>query len=279
MSRSAVFLDRDGVINEEMGYINHPDRLRVLPGAAEAIRKLNEAGLLVVVVSNQAGLGRGIISEEAFRASQKKLREVLGLRGARIDRIYYCPHHPDAKVEKYRRECTGRKPKPGMLHKAVADLEVDLTRSVMVSDRYQDVAMAKDEGMAGVLVLTGYGRGEMELFGSSWDPMPDFVAYDLAEAVEWCLEPGRVDVEKAVTHRQPRVVRLLLDTLDQPGVLSQVTNTIAQYGLNITECSVLTTGDRMAQIHFVIELIDKAKLEQLIGEISTMKSVLNVRRV
>jgi D-glycero-D-manno-heptose 1,7-bisphosphate phosphatase len=273
-----VFLDRDGVINEEMGYINHPDRLRVLPGAAEAIRKLNESGLLVVVVSNQAGLARGIISEEAFRASQKKLREVLALRGARIDRIYYCPHHPDAKVDKYRRDCTGRKPKPGMLHKAVADLDIDLTRSILVSDRYQDVAMAKAEGMAGVLVLTGYGRGEMDLFEASWDPAPDYVAYDLAEAVNWCLEPGRVEVTKAVSHGQPRVVRLLLETLDQPGVLSKVTNTIAQYGLNISECSVLTTGDRMAQIHFVIELIDQAKLEQLVDEISAMTSVLNVRR-
>lgn len=279
MSRSAVFLDRDGVINEEMGYINHPDRLRILPGAAEAIRKLNESGLLVVVVSNQAGVGRGIISEETFKAVQKKFREVLAHTGARLDRIYYCPHHPEAKVEKFRKECTGRKPKPGMLYKAREDLDIDLARSVMVSDRYQDVGMAKAEGMSGVLVMTGYGRGEYEQFGSTWDPPPDFMAYDLAEAVNWCLEPGRVEVTKTIAHRQPRVVRILMDTLDQPGVLSQVTNTIADYGLNISECSVMTTGDRQAQIHFAIELIDKAKLEQLMGEIGRMNSVLNVRRV
>lgn len=279
MSRSAVFLDRDGVINEEMGYINHVDRLRILPGAAEAIRKLNESGVKVVVVSNQAGLGRGIITEETFKACQKKFREVLAHRGARIDRIYYCPHHPEAKEERYRRECDGRKPKPGMLYRAVADLDIDLKRSVMVSDRYQDLLMAKGEGMAAVLVLTGYGRGEYDQFSPSWNPAPDFVAYDLAEAANWCLEPGRVDAEKEVRDRQPRMVRLLLDTLDQPGVLSQVTNTIAQYGLNISECSVLTTADNQAQIHFAIELIDKAKLEQLIREIDAMRAVLNVRRV
>jgi D-glycero-D-manno-heptose 1,7-bisphosphate phosphatase len=274
-----VFLDRDGVINEEMGYINHVDRLRILPGAAEAIRKLNESGILVVVVSNQAGVGRGIISEEAFRAVQKKLREILALRGARIDRIYYCPHHPEAKIERYRVDCDGRKPKPGMLYRAVSDLGVDLSRSVLVSDRYQDVVMAKGEGMSGVLVLTGYGRGEFEQFNSSWEPPPDYVAYDLSEAADWCLEPGRVDAKKVVQLGQPRIVRLLLDTLDQPGVLSQVTSTIADYGVNISECSVLTTGDRQAQIHFAIELIDQAKLEQLIGEIEKMKAVLNVRRV
>ncbi len=279
MSRAAVFLDRDGVINEEMGYINHPDRLRVLPGAAEAIRKLNEAGLMVVVVSNQAGLARGIISEDTFKAVQKKLREVLGLRGASIDRIYYCPHHPDGRVERYRKECTGRKPKPGMLYKARDELDVDLGRSVMVSDRYQDVAMAKAEGMEGVLVLSGYGRGELEQFGAAWDPAPDYVAYDLADAVNWCLAPGRAGVEQVATHQRPRMVRLLMDTLDQPGVLSQVTSTIAHYGVNISECSVLTTGDRQAQIHFSIELIDQAKLDQLMAEIERMQAVLNVRRV
>ncbi|MFQ5892899.1 MAG: D-glycero-alpha-D-manno-heptose-1,7-bisphosphate 7-phosphatase, partial [Nitrospinota bacterium] len=160
MSRPAFFIDRDGVINEEMGYINHVDRLRVLPGAAEAIRRLNEARIPVVVVSNQAGLAHGIFSEATLRGVQKKLREVLASRGGRIDRIYYCPHHPDAKVEKYRLDCDARKPRPGMLYRAAEDLDLDLSRSVLVTDRFQEVAMAKAERLEAILVMTGYGRGE-----------------------------------------------------------------------------------------------------------------------
>lgn len=279
MSRSAVFLDRDGVINEEMGYINHPDRLRVIPGAAEAIRRLNEAGIPVVVVSNQAGLARGIFTEQTFREVQKKFREVLGLRGARIDQIYYCPHHPDAKEARYRAECDGRKPNPGMLRRAVNDLHLELSTSVMISDRYQDLRMAKDQGMTAVLVLTGYGRGEQEQYGRSWDPAPDYVAHDLGSAVSWWLGQKKAGQEEPAREKPPRMVRILLDTMDQPGVLSKVTSIIADQGLNISECSVLTTSDRRAQIHLTIDLIELEHLEQLMSEIGNMKAVLNVRRL
>jgi D-glycero-D-manno-heptose 1,7-bisphosphate phosphatase len=278
VSRKAVFLDRDGVINEEMGYINHPDRLRVLPGAAEAIRRLNESGVLVVVVSNQAGLAHGIINEETFRAVQKKLRELLALSGARLDGVYYCPHHPQARIERYRRDCDGRKPKPGMLYRAAKELGIDLPGCLMVSDRYQDLAMAKAEGMEAVLVLTGYGRGEWEQFGSGWSPAPDYVAFDLADAVSWWLGGKKPEAE-ALAMDLPKTARLLVETLDQPGVLAQITAAIAARGVNIAECSVLTLGDRRAQIHLALEAVEPPRLEMVIGDIDRLETVLNVRRL
>lgn len=279
MTRPAFFIDRDGVINEEMGYINHVDRFRVLPGAAEAIRRLNEARIPVVVVSNQAGLAHGIFSEETLRSVQRKLRESIATSGARIDRIYYCPHHPEAKVEKYRVECDARKPRPGMLHRAAADLELDLTRSVLVSDRYQDVAMAKAEQMEGILVLTGYGRGEQEQKGLTWNPVPNYVAQDLADAVSWWLADRKIDVEGFVVRRHPQTVRILVETLNRPGVLATVTNAIADSKVNIAECSVLTSGDQRAQIHLAIEVADLKQLEQVMGEVGMIQTVLNVRRL
>ncbi len=279
MTRPAFFIDRDGVINEEMGYINHVDRFRILPGAADAIRRLNEARIPVVVVSNQAGLAHGIFSEETLRSVQRKLRESIATSGARIDRIYYCPHHPEAKVEKYRVECDARKPRPGMLHKAAGDLELDLTRSVLVSDRYQDVAMAKAEQMEGILVLTGYGRGEQEQEGLTWNPVPNYVAQDLADAVSWWLTERKIDVEGFVVRRHPQTVRILVETLNRPGVLATVTNSIANSKVNIAECSVLTSGDQRAHIHLAIEVADLKQLEQVMGEVGMIQTVLNVRRL
>jgi D-glycero-D-manno-heptose 1,7-bisphosphate phosphatase len=279
VSRAAFFIDRDGVINEEMGYINHVDRFRVLPGAAEAIHRLNEARVPVVVVSNQAGLAHGIFTEDTLRAVQRKMREAVASRGGRIDRIYYCPHHPEAKVEKYRVDCDARKPQPGMLHQAVADLDLDLTRSVLVSDRYQDVAMAKAEQMEGVLVLTGYGRGEQEHHRQSWSPAPDYVAQDLVDAVTWWLAQRKIDVREFVDRPRRQTVRIIVETLNRPGVLATITTAIANAGVNIDECSVMTTSDQRAQIHFAIEVADLKELEQMMGEIGLIQTVLNVRRV
>ncbi len=279
MSRVAFFIDRDGVVNEEMGYINHVDRFRILPGAAEAIHRLNEAQVPVVVVSNQAGLAHGIFTEDTLRAVQRKLREAVASRGGRIDRIYYCPHHPMAKVEKYRVDCDARKPKPGLLHRAAGDLDLDLTRSVLVSDRYQDVAMAKAEQMEGVLVMTGYGRGEQEQHGLTWSPAPDYVAQDLADAVSWWLAQRKIDVREFVERPRRQAVRIIVETLNRPGVLATITTAIANCEVNIGECSVMTTSDQRAQIHFAIEVADLKELERVVGEIGLIQTVLNVRRV
>jgi D-glycero-D-manno-heptose 1,7-bisphosphate phosphatase len=186
-SRPAVFIDRDGTLTEEVGYVNHPSRLRLLPRAAEAIRRLNGAGVAAVVVTNQAGIARGYFSESVLHAVNDALRVQLADAGARLDGLYACVHHPTEGEAPYRAQCECRKPKHGLLLRAAADLGLDLARSTMVGDKASDLVPARAVGAEGVLVLTGYGRGEWEYQRARFAVPPDHVATDLLDAVEWAL--------------------------------------------------------------------------------------------
>ena len=182
---SAIFLDRDGTINEQMGYINHLDRFVLLPGAVAAIRRINESGLKAVVVTNQSGAARGYFPEELIDQVHRKMSRLLEEEGAFLDGIYTCTHAPPSKGKSG--GCGCRKPKIGLMKQAAQELNLDLQESYVVGDRLTDVEMARNAGAKAVLVLTGYGRGELGLLGPTRKVEPDFVAEDLAEAVEWIL--------------------------------------------------------------------------------------------
>jgi D-glycero-D-manno-heptose 1,7-bisphosphate phosphatase len=186
-SRPAVFIDRDGTLTEEVGYVNHPKRLRLLPRSGEAIRRLNAADVPAVVVTNQAGIARGYFSETVLQAVTGELHAQLERAGARLDGIYICPHHPSEGEPPYRMRCECRKPQPGLLFQAAADLGLDLQRSVMIGDKASDLEVAPRVGASGVLVLTGYGLGEWEHRRDRFRVVPDHVASDLLDAVEWAL--------------------------------------------------------------------------------------------
>jgi D-glycero-D-manno-heptose 1,7-bisphosphate phosphatase len=185
--RPAVFLDRDGTLIEDMGYINHIDRLHVFPWTGPAIRKLNEAGLPVVVITNQGGIAMGYFPEALVEEIHDKIRLVLNNSGAHLDGIYYCPHHPNGVVDGYRQNCQCRKPAPGMLLRAASELGIDLSRSFVVGDHFRDAETAFGIGAKGILVLTGYGKGEYEYKRETWPRMPDHVASNLEDAVDWIL--------------------------------------------------------------------------------------------
>jgi len=189
--RPAVFLDRDGTLNEEVGYINHIDRFRVFPWVGPSIKQLNDAGIPAILATNQSGVARGYFPEALVHEIHGKLQSELGRHHARLDAIYYCPHHPDGKLEAYRGRCECRKPSPGMMRTAARELDIDLRESFMVSDRYQDLAMAFGVGAGGVLVLSGYGKGEHLYLRDTWPRQPDYVAPDLLEAVDWILRQMR----------------------------------------------------------------------------------------
>ncbi len=182
--RRAVFLDRDGTICEEMGYVNHLSRLQIYPFAAAAIRRLNDAGLPVIVVTNQPGVARGIFPESLVHRTHEKMAAELAAAGARVDGFYYCPHKTEDT-------CGCRKPFPGMLEHAARDHGLELPGSYVVGDRYVDVQTGQKVSGRGILVLTGYGRGEYELYRDTWPRQPDHVAADLAEAVDRILEELR----------------------------------------------------------------------------------------
>jgi len=185
--RPAVFIDRDGCLTEEVGYVNHVSRIRLLPRTAAAVRRLNEARVPAVMATNQSGIAKGYFDQEVLDAVHAELQRQLAAGGARLDGLYVCTHHPDEGAPPHRADCECRKPRPGLLHRAAADLDLDLGASVMVGDKISDVAVGHAVGAAGVLVLTGYGRGEWEHQRQRWADKPDHVAEDLLDAVEWAL--------------------------------------------------------------------------------------------
>jgi D-glycero-D-manno-heptose 1,7-bisphosphate phosphatase len=189
--RRAVFLDRDGTVAEEVGYVNHASRIRLLPGSAAAVRRVRDAGFLAVIVTNQAGVARDYFEEFVVHQANRRLEELLEQEGAALDGIYYCPHHPREGAPPYRQDCQCRKPRPGMLRQAAEDLGIDLPRSYMVGDGVVDVGAARAAGVVPVMVLTGYGRGHLEHRRSRWTVEPEHIAEDLSEAVEWILDRER----------------------------------------------------------------------------------------
>lgn len=189
--RPAVFLDRDGTIIEDAGYLHDLESMVVFPWAADAIRKLNDAGFAVVVITNQSGVGQGMITEAFVAATHLALLDSLDEGGADIDAFYYCPHHPEATQERYRTPCHCRKPKPGLVIQAAADLDIDLRQSWMVGDRWRDLECGLSAGCRGVLVKTGYGATEAEQPPPP-GVRPDVILNNLMEAAEWILSrPSR----------------------------------------------------------------------------------------
>lgn len=171
--RTAVFLDRDGTVVEDPGYLGDPARVRLIPGAADAIARLNRAGRMVVLVTNQSGIGRGLYGEEDFRAVQRRIEELLARDGAKLDAVYHCPHSPDTSPA-----CECRKPAPGLFLRAAEEHGIDLTRSVFVGDRVRDIAPAAQWGARGIMV--GEHPGETPPSGMVREP-------DLTAAVERIL--------------------------------------------------------------------------------------------
>jgi D-glycero-D-manno-heptose 1,7-bisphosphate phosphatase len=191
MKNIAVFLDRDGTVSEEVGYVNHLSRYKLFPWTAKAIKRLNEANLKAILITNQAGVARGYFTEDLIWKVHEKLTWELANLGARLDGIYYCPHHPSAGNPPFRANCECRKPKPGLLYKAAQEHEIDLTRSFMVGDKYTDVELAQRIGIKGVMVMTGYGIGEYEYQRETWPEMPDKIATNLLEAVDWIITEAK----------------------------------------------------------------------------------------
>ena len=184
--RPAFFLDRDGVIVEDVHYLSEPCRLSLIPGSAEAIAHLNRNGIPVIVVTNQSGIARGYYPPSRVDETHDRLSSLLELHNARIDRYYYCPHHPTEGLHPYRTACECRKPRPGMLLRAAAELHLDLSRSYMVGDRMSDLETGSNAGCRPILVKTGYGLAVARSLGR--DGITRHCVVDnLSEAVRSCI--------------------------------------------------------------------------------------------
>ncbi|MEN3336651.1 MAG: D-glycero-D-manno-heptose 1,7-bisphosphate phosphatase [Acidobacteriota bacterium] len=181
----AVFLDRDGTLIDEVGYLDRPERISLYPWSIDAVRALNRAGMRIIMVSNQSGIARGFFDERTLAGIHDRLASLLAAGGARLDAYYYCPHHPNGTVPQYARACDCRKPGRGLVDRAVAEFGIDPQRSFCIGDRWLDVELARAVGAKGVLVRTGYGAVE--------EPRPpvgvtaDAVVDNLVEATSWIL--------------------------------------------------------------------------------------------
>ncbi|MBN2468368.1 MAG: HAD family hydrolase [Deltaproteobacteria bacterium] len=185
----AVFLDRDGTIIKEVGYLCCLEDMQLLPDVAGAIRMLNEKGIKAVVVSNQSGVARGIVSEDTILMIHDELQKALQRAGAFLDGIYFCPHHPEYGSQRYRKDCFCRKPNPGMLEQAAHDMNIDLGRSYLIGDTLRDMETAGNAGVTGVMVLTGYGKEEeRKIQAENTKRTPRFIASDLLAAIRWVTE-------------------------------------------------------------------------------------------
>jgi D-glycero-D-manno-heptose 1,7-bisphosphate phosphatase len=183
--RPAVFLDRDGTLLEEAGYLDRLERLLFFPFAIDAVRLLNRAGFAVVVITNQSGVGRGFYEEAFVGEVHRTMDRHLSEGGARIDGYFYCPHHPSAEIERYRQECACRKPGPAMLTRAASELDLDLGRSFTVGDKWSDVEAGRAAGTGSILVRTGYGTSTERAARSR--VAPSAIADNVIAAAAWIL--------------------------------------------------------------------------------------------
>jgi D-glycero-D-manno-heptose 1,7-bisphosphate phosphatase len=190
MSRAAAFLDRDGTLLQEAGYLDRLEQVSPFPFSIDAVRLLNRAGLAVVVVTNQSGVGRGFYDEAFVQRTHEVVAAQFAAGGARIDGFYYCPHHPDAAIEPYRQRCECRKPEPGMLRAAARDLDLDLGRAFLVGDKWSDVQAGTAAGARGILVRTGYGAASER--SPAAGASPSLIADNLIAAVSWMLSESVV---------------------------------------------------------------------------------------
>jgi D-glycero-D-manno-heptose 1,7-bisphosphate phosphatase len=186
----AVFLDRDGTINEEVGYLKSLDMLKIIPGAGAAIRRLNDAGFKVVIITNQSGVARGYFPESLVHEAHALLTGMLRQDGATIDGIYYCPHHPTAGNSKHTIACDCRKPATGLLDRAARDLDIDMKQSFMVGDKWSDVELGHRAGTRAILVRSGFAADDPGNKRPAHVEDPDFTAHDLAKAATWIIQQG-----------------------------------------------------------------------------------------
>ena len=192
--RPAVFLDRDGTLIEDVGFLARVEQVQLYPWTIAAVQRLNQAGLPVVVTTNQSGVARGFLTEAGIDQVHRHLSAVLEAGGARIDAYYYCPHHPEGTVDGYVRRCDCRKPGPGLVDRAARDLHLDPARSFVVGDKWLDVGLARTVGAAGVLVRTGYGGSDAQPPGLEADAVVD----TLNDAVDWILNNLKSNLQSAI---------------------------------------------------------------------------------
>ena len=212
MSNKAIFLDRDDTLIEDPGYINHPDQVKLLDGVAEALIEFKAMGYKLIVVSNQSGVARGIVTEKVLDQIHNRLKQLLAKKGAHLDKIYYCPYHPDGDVAKYRKESDWRKPKPGMLLAAADEIDIDFEQSWAIGNSSRDIEAGSQVGCKTILIEHHSYETRME----PNEPKPDHRAVNIKEAVNIIKKYHRSSGKSTIKNQPSPTPKTTLQETEQP---------------------------------------------------------------
>ena len=278
MSNAAVFFDRDGTLIHDPGYLNHPDQVQVVDGAAEALKEFQLLGYKTVVATNQSGVARGIVTVEMLERIHDRLRELLAVKGAALDAIYYCPYHPDGVVPEYCKESDWEKPKPGMLLAAAAEMDIDLTRSWMIGNSDRDVEAGRSAGCKTILINSAHSDP-----AHPHESKPDFVAVNLREAVNIVKRHHRT--------AQDRRVMPAADASDEQTLATrsaEILSMVQEYRTDgaeeeapvpSTEATTAHIGTERILTNILEQLRRMQKKEEMFGEFSLMRLLAGVVQV
>jgi D-glycero-D-manno-heptose 1,7-bisphosphate phosphatase len=276
MSNKAIFLDRDDTLIEDLGYINHPDQVKLLDGVDKSLIEFRAMGYKLIVVSNQSGVARGIVSEEALGEIHDRLKQLLAEKGAPLDGIYYCPYHPDGVIEKYRKESDWRKPNPGMLLAAADEMDIDLTQSWMIGNSIRDVEAGLQAGCKTILINPP-SHSEQHKLG---EPNPDYRAVNIKEAVNIIKKHHRSAGENPVQNQplpQP-LTKPLPHTAEKPPQPQPAKPETQPVEQKISGSPA--TGNRTEQLlGCILEQLKGMRRNDMFGEFSIMRLLAGVVQI
>jgi D,D-heptose 1,7-bisphosphate phosphatase len=273
MSNKAIFLDRDNTLIEDPGYISHPDQVKLLDGVDKPLIEFKNMGYKLIVVSNQSGVARGIVSEQALNKIHNRLKQLLAEKGAPLDKIYYCPYHPDAVIEKYRKESDLRKPNPGMLLAAAGEMDIDLNQSWMIGNSSRDVEAGLKAGCKTILINhpSHYSRHKLG------EPNPDYNAVNIREAVNIVKKHHRSTGENLIQNPPlPQItIKPLPQTTEEPPKPQSIEPKSISAEQNISVSS--TTGDRTEQLlECILEQLKSIRRSNMFAEFSITRFIAGV---
>jgi D-glycero-D-manno-heptose 1,7-bisphosphate phosphatase len=268
MSNKAIFLDRDDTLIEDPGYISRPDQVKLLDGVDKSLIELRAMGYKLIVVSNQSGVARGLVFEDALGEIHDRLKQLLAEKGAPLDRIYYCPYHPNGTIEKYRKESDCRKPKPGMLLAAAKEMDIDLTQSWMIGNSIRDVEAGLQAGCKTILVNFP-SHSEQHKVG---EPNPDYRAVNVKEAVNIIKKHHRSAGENLVQNQplpQP-LTKPPPQPVEEPRQPQSAKSESAPVGQNVSDSRAEQLLDG------ILEQLRSMRRSEMFGEFSITRFLAGV---
>ena len=268
MSDKAIFLDRDDTLIEDLGYINHPDQVKLLDGVAEAIIELKAMGYKLIVVSNQSGVAHGIVSEEVLGQIHARLRQLLAESGARLDGIYYCPYHPDGVVPKYRKDSDWRKPNPGMLLAAADEMDIELSRSWVIGNSGRDIEAGLRAGCKTVLL----NQSPHQKLPEPGQPNPDYKAVNMREAVNIIKKYHRS------SHKHPAKAQSAPKPQTKSALQDAESRQPRESGTVLNEEKI--SGDRTEQLlNSILRQLKSMHRDDIFGEFSIMRLMAGIVQI